>query len=118
MQSAMKNQRSSPARPLAFTSARQALSLGLLALHLAFMSFSFCAVSFIFDGLASVGAAVDWAEAVCRLPATSSAAARQTVMRSIGIPFEVRFLIFEEKANAAGRMSRGAGSAIRISWRR
>ena len=37
---------------LRFTSARQALSLGLLALHLAFMSFSFSIVSFILDGLA------------------------------------------------------------------
>jgi hypothetical protein len=41
--------------------------------------------------LAAAGAgvaagAVVWAEAVCRLPATSSMAARQTLVRSMKIP--------------------------------
>jgi hypothetical protein len=46
------------------------------------MSFSFAAVSFILEGLAS-GAAV-CAEASWNVPATSSTAARQTLVRSIG----------------------------------
>jgi hypothetical protein len=61
------------------------------------MSWSFCIVSFIFEGFASAGAGVVaaggvaagvvvWAEAVCRLPATSSTAAKQTLMRSMKIP--------------------------------
>src|SRR6516165_6361386 len=67
------NQRSSPISPLAFTSARQAFSLGLLAAHLAFICFSFSIVSFSRVGLASddagavvawAGAGVVWAEAV------------------------------------------------------
>src|SRR5260370_14978742 len=98
MQSSMYNQRSSPTRPFDFTSLRQAASLGLFALHLAFMSFSFCVVSFILDGFASAGAAVVaagavvvWAEAVCRLPATSSMAARQTLLRSMEIPLKSHF---------------------------
>jgi hypothetical protein len=52
---------------LAFTSARQAFSLGLLADHLAYISFSFSIEIFTFDGLASVGvggAVVVCAEAV------------------------------------------------------
>jgi hypothetical protein len=77
---------------------RQALSLGLFALHLAFMAFSFSIVSLIFEGLAvagaevvaagavAAGAVVVWAEAVCKLPATSSMAARQTLVRSMEIP--------------------------------
>src|SRR5690348_15256825 len=63
MQSWMKNQRSSPANPFAFTSLRQALSLGLLVAQVAFISFSLCIVSLALPGFASVaaGAAV-WAE--------------------------------------------------------
>src|SRR5713226_5015891 len=77
--------------PFDFTSLRHSLSLPLFALHLAFMSFSLSAVSFIFEGFAAAGAgvaagAVVWAVAVCRLPATSSMAARQTLVRSMGIP--------------------------------
>ena len=73
MQSSIKNQRSSPISPLAFTCARHAFSLGLLEDHLAFISFSFSIVSFVFDGLAVVeagggeleaGAVVVWAVAV------------------------------------------------------
>src|ERR1700730_785875 len=94
MQSSMKNQRSSPASPCFFTSTRQALYLALLALHLAFISLSFSIVSFTLDGLAVAGAAVVaagaaagavvWAEAVWSVPATSSMAARQIPVRSIG----------------------------------
>src|SRR5262249_24155072 len=46
MHSSMKNQRSSPIRPFLRTSARQAFSFGLLAFHLACISFKFCVVSF------------------------------------------------------------------------
>src|SRR5262249_36869728 len=49
MQSSMKNQRSSPIRPFLRTSARQALSFGLLAFHLARISLSFSRVSFLED---------------------------------------------------------------------
>jgi hypothetical protein len=34
----------------------------------------------------AAGAVVVWAEAVCKLPATSSMAARQTLVRSMEIP--------------------------------
>src|SRR4030088_1969008 len=90
MQSSMKNQRSSPASPFDFTSLRQTASLPLFALHLAFISFSLSAVNFIFEGFAAgvgvvAGAAV-WADAVWSEPTTSSMAARQTLVRSIGFP--------------------------------
>ena len=86
MQSWMKNQRSSPVRPCFFTSVRQALSLGLLAAQVAFISFSFCIVSFILPGLASVvagvaaGAGAVWAEAMWKLQARSSTAARRNTV--------------------------------------
>src|SRR5215472_18671808 len=56
MQSSMKNHRSSPIRPFLRTSALQALRFGLLAFHLARISFNFCVVSFfesvgVVDGL-------------------------------------------------------------------
>jgi hypothetical protein len=58
------------------------------------MSLSFSAVSFIREGfavaagagLAAGAAVVVWADALCRLPATSSRATRQATMRSMGIP--------------------------------
>jgi len=59
MQSSIKNQRSSPIRPFLRISARQALSFGLLAFHLARISSSFCVVSFfesvvVVDGVCAV----------------------------------------------------------------
>jgi hypothetical protein len=61
----------------------------LFALHLTFISFSLAAVSFTLEGLAAgavaAGAAV-WAEAASQLPATSSRAATQTLIRSMEIP--------------------------------
>jgi hypothetical protein len=51
------------------------------------------------EGFASAGAAVVaagavavWADAVCREPATSSTAARQTLVRSMKNPPQVSFL--------------------------
>jgi hypothetical protein len=48
------------------------------------------AVSFILEGFAVAGAvaagAAVWAEAASKLPATSSRAARQTLVRSMEIP--------------------------------
>src|SRR5260370_36859807 len=120
MQSSMKNQRSSPASPCFFTSTRQALYLALLALHLAFISFSFSIVSFILDGLAVAGAvvvaagaaagAVVWAEAVWSVPATSSMAARQIPVRSIGkFPWGQFVELNGETKGAAGRTCSSRG---------
>src|SRR5258708_13819431 len=90
MQSLMENQRSSPASPFDFTSLRQTASLPLFALHLAFISFSLSAVSFIFEGFAVgvgvVAAAAVWADAVCSEPTPSTMAARQTLVPTMGIP--------------------------------
>src|SRR6266702_3064345 len=113
MHSSMWNQRSSPARPLDFTSARQALSFGLLADHFAFMSFSFCIVSLILPGgLASVvaagvaGAVAVCAEAEWSAPATSSMAATQTKLRTIEIPQMFFFMV--RRARRAPRQSQCA----------
>ena len=82
-------QRSSPISPFAFTSARQAFSFGLLATHLALITFSFSIVSFIFDGFASLGAGAGavllWAEAMWKL-ATSSKTVSQALVRNMEIP--------------------------------
>jgi hypothetical protein len=67
---------------------------------LAFISLSRSAVNFIRDGLVAAGATVVaagadvvvWAEAVSSAPATSSTAARQTVVRSIGNSLEMKLL--------------------------
>src|SRR5262249_61397750 len=59
MQSSMKNHRSSPIRPFLRTSARQALSFGLLAFHFARISLSFWRVNFAFG--AGVVADEGWA---------------------------------------------------------
>src|SRR5882757_2105385 len=123
MQSTMKNQRSSPAKPRRFTSTRQALYLALLALHFAFISLSFSIVSFILDGLTVAGAAVVaagaaagavvWAEAVWSVPATSSMTARQVPVRSIGKFPWGQFVELDGKTKgAAGRIVRPAGHAM------
>jgi hypothetical protein len=83
----MYKQRSSPTNPLAFTSLRQALSFGLLAAHLALISFNFSSVSLMCDGLAAGAAGagavvVVWADAAYML-AASSTADRQTPVRSM-----------------------------------
>jgi hypothetical protein len=57
-------------------------------------------VNFILDDFAA-GAAVS-AEATSKLPATKSMAARQTLMRSIGIPL-ILFLDGIKRQEAAGR---------------
>src|SRR5689334_14794183 len=87
MQSSMKNQRSSPARPFLRDSARHVFSLGLLACHFARMSRSFSRVSFFESDAAGAVPCADAATGRAMIAADIKAAVvKRTHVRNIGFP--------------------------------
>src|SRR3569832_1147950 len=88
MQSCMKNQRSSPTRPLLFRSARPAYIFGLLARHCAFISFNIASVSLYRDVLALSDDVVAAGGMACAIAteskhATNAKATRHTLIRNM-----------------------------------
>src|SRR3954453_10192912 len=98
MHSEMKNQRSSPLRPFFFTSARQALSFGRLAFHLARISLIFSRVSVSLDFFGSGAAVCASAGAAMIVAEIKIAAAMEVLVRNITF-FSPRFV--DQKIRAA-----------------